>query len=218
MQLFQKEGILEAGVDEAARGVLIGRVYAASVVWTDLKKATDLPKGVVIRDSKKMSRAQRERSAAYIKEHARAWSVAWREEDCVDERNILKSTIEAMHASIDGLFLEPESILVDGSQFEHYIGRLSTTWIPFTCIIKGDDAFFSIACASILAKVEHDTYVKDLCALYPKLHLRYDLLNCMGYGTPRHLEGINKYGICQFHRKSFKPCANKNLSVVEKVV
>ena len=71
-------------------------------------------------------------------------------------------------------------------------------------IVKGDSHYYSIAAASILAKEFHDDYIKELCNLYPELNERYDLLNNMGYGTRKHIEGIKKYGLSEFHRKSFK--------------
>ena len=80
-------------------------------------------------------------------------------------------------------------------------------YIPYTCIPKGDNKYVAIAAASILAKVEHDKHIEHLCNEHPDL-IKYDLLNNMGYGTKKHMEAINKYGISKFHRKSFGICKN----------
>ena len=105
-----------------------------------------------------------------------------------------------MHTNLDNLMIDVDHILVDGTNFNKYSN------IPYTCIVSGDDKYYSIAAASILAKVEHDWYIENLCKKHPELNEKYDLLNNMGYGTKKHMESIKKYGTTQYHRKSFGIC------------
>jgi len=219
---FEDASTIEYGVDEVARGCFFGRVYASAVIWKhpdDLRDAnkTDLPilpKGIVIRDSKTMSKAQRERAYKWIQDNAYVISVAYKDETYIDTHNILQSAHDAMGDAIACARQQLENrnieqhlvqhILVDGNAFhpkEH-------PSIGHTCVIKGDSTYFSIACAAIVAKVEHDHYIQELCKTYSHLQLQphYDILNNMGYGTKKHLEGIKKNGISSFHRKSFKCC------------
>ena len=104
--------------------------------------------------------------------------------------------------NIDKLNIDVDNILVDGSIFYPYKD------IDYMCIEKGDNKYYSIAAASILAKVSHDWYIEDLCKQYPDLHEKYDLLNNMGYATKKHLDGIRKHGISKYHRKTFGICKN----------
>jgi len=107
-----------------------------------------------------------------------------------------------MHQNIDKLNLNIDHILVDGNYFKNYKN------IKHTCCIKGDSKYCNIAAASILAKVSHDNYITNLCDIYPDLHEKYDLRNNMGYPTKKHIEGIKKYGITKYHRKTFGICTN----------
>ena len=118
------------------------------------------------------------------------------EPDVIDNINILEATLKSMHKNIDNLVIDIDHILVDGTNFRKY------KKIPHTCIINGDSKYYSIAAASILAKVEHDWYIENLCKENKELDIKYDLLNNMGYGTKKHIEGIKKYGISKHHRKS----------------
>ena len=112
---------MECGVDEVARGCLFGRVYAGAVSWPQSMLTSGtlpaLPKGVVIRDSKRMSHAQRVRAAEWIKANAPAWSVAFQTPQQVDELNILQAALAAMRGAIDGLAAQPDSLAIDGTQF-----------------------------------------------------------------------------------------------------
>lgn len=195
---------LEVGVDEVARGCLFGRVYAAVVIWGNDPPV--LPKGIVIRDSKKMSKRQREKASEFIKQNALAWKIAWKDEKYIDQYNILQASLSAMQEALNGLSIEPDVILVDGIHFQQYLSPRTHNWISHHCIPSGDNTYFSIACASILAKVEHDLYIKQLCENNPQLEERYGLLSNMGYGTARHLKGIKDHGITTMHRRSFAPC------------
>ena len=115
-----------------------------------------------------------------------------------------------MHNALDKLNVEPENLLVDGHKFSPYQHE-NGEYIPHICITSGDAKYRSIAAASILAKVYHDYHIRDLVKEYPKLDDNYHLTSNMGYGTSDHIDGILKYGISQFHRKSFNICGQAKL-------
>jgi len=184
---------LEVGLDEAGRGPLIGRVYAAVVNWGD----TEINPNV--KDSKKLSSKKRAEVLKWIQQNVDEWSVAWAEPEEIDSINILEATKLAMDRAIDQLTLKPTHLLIDGVGWEKKFKNYKVQ-----SVIKGDSNFYSIAAASIIAKEYHDQYIKDLCNENPELNEKYDLLSNMGYGTKKHLEGIQKYGYSNFHRKSFK--------------
>ena len=178
---------LEAGTDEAGRGCLAGPVVAAAVILS-----RDFSHNV-LRDSKKLNARQREELSVIIRKEALSYGVAMVGPDRIDEINILNASIEAMHKALEKLEPQPESILVDGNRFKAY-GE-----VPFHCIIKGDDKFFSIAAASVLAKYERDRYMQDLSNQYPE----YCWYRNMGYPTLQHRHAIAEYGYTRHHRKSF---------------
>jgi ribonuclease HII len=191
--LDKNKEILEVGLDEAGRGPLIGRVYAAVVNWGD----TEI--NLNVKDSKKLSSKKRAEVLKWIQENVDEWSVAWAEPEEIDSINILEATKLAMDRAIDQLTLKPTHLLIDGVGWENKFKNYKVQ-----SIVKGDNKFYSIAAASIIAKEYHDQYIKDLCNENQELNKKYDLLNNMGYGTKKHLEGIQKYGYSNFHRKSFK--------------
>lgn len=211
MQSFNHPDRLEVGIDEAGRGPLLGRVYTAAVIWPP-----NLTPTVRIDDSKKLSTTQINQAYQYIKENALAWSIDWASEDEIDNMNILHATMKSMHRAIDDVGLKVDSILVDGNYFDPYFDSDGNPVESFT-IEKGDSKFISIAAASILAKHDRDQYILQLCDEYPDLHQRYNLRNNKGYGAAAHTAGIKKYGICQFHRKSFKTSNGMTLNPVKLV-
>lgn len=193
---YEKDCI-EVGLDEVGRGCMFGRVYTAGVIWP-IDYIED--ENFIIKDSKKLSKDQREKLYYYIIDNCIEWNVNYIENDEIDKINILKATMKSMHENIDRLDIDVDHILVDGTIFYKYKDK------KHTCIEKGDNKYYSIAAASILAKVEHDWYIEKLCKETPDLHEKYDLLNNMGYGTKNHMEGIKKNGITSLHRKSFGIC------------
>jgi ribonuclease HII len=204
---YHTENVLEIGIDEAGRGPLFGRVYAGAVIWPK-----DLTTSLV-RDSKKYSKAtEREKASEFIKENAIAYGVAFIEADEIDRTNIYKAVIRAMHLAVKQTKINPEHIIVDGNSFKPYCDQFGD-FTNFTTIIGGDNKYYSIAAASVLAKVEHDRYIEDLCNRYPILD-RYGLKKNKGYGTASHLEAIKKYGITQYHRRSFKCCQSKPIQFI----
>lgn len=202
MQAFHNENEIEAGVDEVARGCLAGPVYTAAVIWTNEIDPSDT--NTILRDSKKLSKRRRLILRDYIKEYCLDYSVASSKAEVIDQKNILNATIDCMHDALDGLKIDMDHILVDGNRFKIYY-RNKKAPVPYTCIKKGDDKYISIAAASIMAKVEHDLYIEKLVNNNPELE-KYDWLNNMCYGTEKHIQAINEYGLTKYHRKSFGPC------------
>jgi len=220
LKSFLSDNNIEIGVDEAGRGPMLGRVYTAAVI---------LPKDdsfnhSLMKDSKKFHSVKKIQEAAkYIKENALYWHVSYSDESVIDEINIRNATHKSMHESIRGVIdkyvdtmqLEPLNfmplhLLIDGNDFKPLMivnkDDLSLRQIPHTCIEGGDNLYTSIAAASILAKVERDTYIEELCSKNPELNERYGLLKNKGYGTKIHMDGIKKHGISPYHRKSFGIC------------
>ena len=202
LKLYYDKELLEVGIDEAGRGCLSGRVYVGAVI---LPKTIDDDIYTQIKDSKKISRKKRKILREYIEKTAIAFNVAYAEPEEIDDLNILGATLKTMHKALNGLSIEPEQILVDGKQFNMYTSR-SGHFIPHETVINGDNIYYSIAAASILAKVYHDEYVETLCKENPEFQEKYDWLHNMCYGTRTHMEGIRTHGITRYHRKSFKPC------------
>lgn len=187
------ENQIEAGLDEAGRGPLIGRVYAAVVNWGNT------PINDNVMDSKKLSRKKRKEVLKWIQQNVDEWAVGSAESDEIDSINILEATKLAMSRALEQLEFKPDYLIIDGVGWEKKFQSYN-----IKSIIKGDANYYSIAAASIIAKEYHDDHIKTLCINHPELVEKYDLLNNMGYGTRKHIEGIKKYGLSEFHRKSFK--------------
>jgi ribonuclease HII len=224
---------IECGIDEVARGCLLGRVYAGAVVFAlpqrdakvgdPLPELPLLPKGVVIRDSKTMSRAQRERAAAWIHENAFAACVEYKDEAYIETRNILHAAQDAMGDAVRSVQelvakktsendqgpLSIDRLLVDG----HTFNPSPFIDTPAVCVVKGDATYFAIACAAIIAKVAHDQYIQELCDAHPKLHEWYDLRKNVGYGTAKHCKGLTVHGTTPFHRKTFGKCKDASSAI-----
>ena len=184
-----------AGIDEAGRGPLAGPVVASCVILNP-KSITDLDKNSwhkTIRDSKKMTQKQREKSFEDIKKNALSYGIGQASHIEIDKINILQATYLAMKRAIENCKIKPEFIFVDGNQ------EIPNSQIKQKTIIKGDSSILSIACASILAKVTRDAIMLNYHKKYPKY--RFD--KHKGYGTLIHREMIKKYGVCPIHRKSF---------------
>ena len=158
MKTFHISNVLEAGLDEAGRGPLFGRVYVGACIWPPSIE-TDL-----IKDSKKLSARKRLIVCDYIKENAIDWSVTWKSAKKIDEINILQATQSAMHDAISNLLVRPDFLLIDGHYFRSYVDKCGKS-IPHICIEKGDNEYTSIAAASILAKVHHDKYIEEVVSI-----------------------------------------------------
>ena len=185
----------EVGVDEAGRGSLAGPVTAAAVILGKNFKGKNL------NDSKKLSQSKRLELKKFIEKNALAYSVAFVSSYQIDKNNILNSTFEAMHKSIEGLNIEPDFILVDGNLFKQYRD------LKYKCIIKGDQKYQNIAAASILAKTYRDEYMSNLHIKFPE----YNWIKNKGYGTKFHVDMITKFGKTKYHRKSFQIKSNQQI-------
>lgn len=177
-----------AGIDEAGRGPLAGPVVSAAVI---------LPKEYCnknINDSKKLSPSQREKLFSEITKNALTYGVGCVDAQIIDRINILKATFESMYRAIDKLRIFPDHILVDGFEIPGFP-------MPQTGIKKGDSTCFSIAAASIVAKVIRDRIME----LYDIEFPIYKFFQNKGYGTKYHIETLYKVGPCKIHRKSFNP-------------
>ena len=203
MNQFYENDKLEVGIDEVARGCLAGRVYAAAVIWSPTLDMTDHP---ILKDSKQLSKKQREKLKDYIENTAIDFSVAYESSETIDKYNILNATHMAMHKAIKNLNVSPESIIADGNIFKPYYDE-NNDLIPHKCLIGGDSKYASIAAASILAKVYHDYYIEDLCN-QDSNYEKYGWRTNMGYGTQEHIDAIIKYGLSSHHRKTFGICKN----------
>ena len=213
-------GKMEIGLDEVGRGPLFGRLYVAGVILPEDQSLFD---GTNIKDSKKFSSKHKIRDVAeYIKTHALAWHIHYIEADVIDNINILQSVYRAMHECIRELLIKTGNpfdntmVIVDGDRFKPYCvfdeasGFMKE--MHNVTVEQGDSKYMSIAAASIIAKVAHDDYIEQLCKEYPQLVDRYRLDKNVGYGTKHHIDGIQQYGITQWHRRSYKICKEANMA------
>lgn len=199
--------VIEVCLDECARGCLFGSVFVGAVILPKdfVERANEA--NIVIRDSKKMSAKQREASRRFIEANALAYAVVSKDSETIDKYNILQTVMMGMHDAIRHVstVLRPTKILVDGDKFLPYEDESSGEVMEHETIVEGDATYAGIASAAILAKTHHDEYIQKLVEEEP--HLReYDIQNNQGYGTKLHLEGIQRLGITEYHRKSFRPC------------
>ena len=189
-----------AGVDEAGRGPLAGPVVAAAVVFDPGSFNPD------IRDSKLLSPKKRESLAEWIKERAASWAVGVADPREIDDLNILRASLLAMARAVRGLMVTPDYLMIDGP---HGIPAASLvgdggpwTAAPAQRTVKGGDRLcFSIAAASIIAKVARDRMMVELDAIYPE----YGFASHKGYRSRRHSAALDRHGPCPVHRRSFKP-------------
>jgi len=205
----------EIGVDEAGRGPLFGPVVAAAVI---LPKDNSFDHSKM-KDSKKFhSKKKIEVVSNYIKENAIFWSINFQNEKTIDDINILQATQKAMHECIKDIINKNKSdnqkynLLIDGNYFNPYCRNQNNKleYLPHVLIEGGDNKYSAIAAASILAKVERDKYIEDLCNEHPYLSERYSINSNKGYGAKKHIEGIKNHGITIWHRRSFGICKTYN--------
>ncbi|MFO1477722.1 MAG: ribonuclease HII [Verrucomicrobiota bacterium] len=188
-------GVL-AGVDEAGRGPLAGPVVAAAVVLprTWMESGID-PRLGELNDSKQLTELQREEIFAILVSHPEIrFAVAAVDVDEIDRINILQATHRAMNLALSQLSPAPEHVLVDGLP-------VRSLQFPQTALVQGDARSYSIAAASVVAKVTRDRRMMEYHAEFPG----YGFDSHKGYGTPQHLESIRKLGPCRIHRRSFAP-------------
>jgi ribonuclease HII len=175
-----------AGVDEAGRGPLAGPVVAAAVIF---------PKDAWIsgiNDSKKLSPRKRDELFGKIQEHALSVGVGIVNQQVIDAINVREASFLAMKNAVAQLSLRPDRVLVDGNYFQD-------SSVPYETIVHGDAKVFSIAAASIVAKVVRDRLMQGFHRRYPQ----YGFDRHKGYATEQHIEAIQKFGFCEIHRHSF---------------
>lgn len=206
----ENKEIIEIGIDEVGRGPMFGRVYTAAVVLPKSDPNFDYS---LLKDSKKFHSTKKIKEVSeYIKNNCISYSITWKDEKFIDINNIRIATIKAMHQAIENIISDKNKkyfLLVDGKDFIPYNIIDENSMIKsldYKCIEGGDNKYCSIAAASILAKVARDDYIENLCQNNPKLDEYYELKKNKGYGTKKHLQGINDYGITVWHRKSFGIC------------
>ena len=228
----------EIGIDEAGRGPLFGRLYVAAVVCpkdilpnepndeSNTKKTRGKRGDITwshIKDSKKIkNRKHMSLCVDFIKKNSRAFAIHYIEHQRIDEINIHQAVLEGMHKCIRDILEQLKQIqqiqcmdvflLVDGNDFKPFPMYDEKTdrieMLPYTTIEGGDDRYLAIAAASILAKYARDEYILNLCQEHPELIERYSLNTNMGYGTKKHLQGIQQFGLFDGHRLSYKPCSS----------
>ncbi len=176
-----------AGVDEVGRGPLAGPVTVACAIMP--LGDEDIIQGV--NDSKKLSEKKREELYGKILDKAIAYSIEWADEKTIDEINILEATKKCMKKAVDSLSVAPDLVLVDAVKLD--------CKYPVLPIIKGDAKSYSIACASILAKVARDRYMREMDVKYPE----YGFASNKGYGSAKHIEALKNIGACELHRRTF---------------
>jgi len=230
---YDNQAIIEIGADEVGRGPMFGRVYCGAVV---------LPKDdsfdhYKMKDSKKFASKSPKKineTAEYIKQNAIAWAVEYQDESVIDQINILQATQLAMHNAIKNVIGQLASkmgldqinsddlfLLIDGNYFiplkikvNNNINKILEKTVRFQTVEGGDNKYTAIAAASILAKVERDKYIADLCVEYPELIEKYGLDSNKGYGSKKHMDGIKQYGITQWHRRTFGICSTSTFTKV----
>lgn len=173
------------GVDEVGRGPLAGPVTVAAYV-TDFSRLTE-----GVNDSKKLSEKKREKLFSELKDNAVCYNVVSLDNSVIDKINILNATKQAMKQVIEGLIVKPDVVLIDAVELD----------IPYRThsIIRGDALSYSIAAASIVAKVTRDRFMTELDAVFPE----YGFASNKGYGSKKHIEALLKYGPTPLHRKTF---------------
>ncbi|MCE4563565.1 ribonuclease HII [Maribellus sp. CM-23] len=185
---YFKEGQVEAGCDEAGRGCLAGPVFAAAVILPAVFE------NQLLNDSKQLTEKQRYQLRPVIEEQALAWAVVAVDNHEIDEVNILNASFLAMNRAVAQLKIKPEHLLIDGNRFR------TQGDISYTCMVKGDGRFYSIAAASVLAKTYRDDFMLNIHREFP----HYDWDKNKGYPTKKHRAAIREHGPTKYHRMSFR--------------
>ncbi|KAB2662263.1 MAG: ribonuclease HII [Verrucomicrobia bacterium] len=203
-KLSARQLVRIAGVDEAGRGPLAGPVAAAAVVLPSVWYQQGLPVALRgLNDSKQLTESERERFYELIISSSEVeFAISLVEADEIDRINILRASLLAMNRALRQLRSTPDHVLVDGNQ------KTSTEWDQ-TAVVKGDSRSYSIAAASVLAKVTRDRVMLEHDGRYPC----YGFASHKGYGTPQHLAALAVHGPCPIHRRSFAPLRPVNLEL-----
>lgn len=187
--------LVVAGIDEVGRGPLAGPVCAAAAILPEKFRHK------VLTDSKKLTEKQREEIYGELTADDRVvWHCVMIEVEEIDRINILQATWAAMRRAVDGLPVKAHAALIDGKPVRDFP-------IHHRALVGGDSLSFSIAAASVIAKVARDRLMRELALKHPE----YGFDEHKGYGTPRHLEALRRHGPCPLHRRSFEPVAQAYL-------
>lgn len=199
---FAPDLVIEAGVDEAGRGPLWGPLYAAAVIWVPEEDMNEEQREVtpLIKDSKKLTEKRRTALAHKIKDLALDWATGSVSPAEIDELGMTRANQLAFKRALSGLSVTPERLLIDGclSLFDHPWGTTEQVVEP-----EADNKYLPVAAASILAKTDHDEWIREFCETNLEVVERYDLLKNKGYGTQKHRDGILRWGEHPLHRKLF---------------
>lgn len=191
-KLFSQGYKIIGAIDEAGRGPLAGPVVAACVIFkANISINNEL---TAVNDSKKLSEKTREHLFEPIKQNFIEVGVGICDHKTIDKINILQAAFLAMKKAISSVKNKPDFIIIDGG------AELPNCSIPQKVYVKGDERLFTIAAASIIAKVTRDRIMQEMHKLYPD----YDFNKHKGYGTKLHLDKLKQYGPCPIHRLSFK--------------
>lgn len=205
LHIYDNSNTLELGIDEAGRGPLFGRLYVAGVI---IPKDDPDFKYEIIKDSKRFSSKKKILEVyEYIKENCVDYYVTYRDEKYIDKHNIRQSVLDSMNECITGIRTQPDFVLIDGCDF---VNKTENPDLKYKCIEGGDNWYVSIAAASIIAKVERDKYIEELCGSHPELEEYYGIASNKGYGTKKHIDGIKDVGITEYHRKTYGICKQYN--------
>lgn len=202
LEAYYKEGVIEAGCDEAGRGCLAGPVFAAAVILpSDYQNE-------MLNDSKQLTEKKRYQLREVIEREALAWAVGIVDNHEIDQINILNASILAMHRALDQLTVRPENIIVDGNRWKPYqepaANNNEPKVISATTIVKGDGKYLSIAAASILAKTYRDDFMLRIHEEFPQYHWDKN----KGYPAKVHREAIRQFGTTPYHRMTFNLLGN----------
>lgn len=217
---YYGEAKYEIGIDEAGRGPMFGRVYVSAVI---LPKDDSFDHSKM-KDSKRFhSKKKIKEVAEYIQNNALYWTVQYMEHNEIDKLNIREATIHCMHKCINDIIKQINEnnidfnnyyLIVDGNDFKPYCRLVNNKLLnmKYICIEGGDNLYTSIAAASILSKVHRDDYIDEMCEKYPLLDEYYSLRTNKGYGTAKHIEGINEHSISPWHRKTYGLCKSQQIN------
>ena len=211
LKAYQNIDKIELGIDEAGRGCLFGDLFVAGTILPQNIHELIDEHNVTIKDSKKLSKKKRIISQEFIKKYALDYYICQVSSITIDEKNILKATLDGMHDVVRNMKIKPEKILVDGNKFNTYYDE-DNNIIDHECIIGGDDSYLSIAAASILAKTAKDEYIENMVTNHNELE-KYGLLTNSGYGTKKHIDAIKEFGITEWHRKTYSICDKEKTKV-----
>lgn len=189
-EVFWKQGLVVAGIDEAGRGPLYGPVVCGAVILTP----HNLP---IAYDSKTLSPVRRAELAEEVRTAAVSWGVGEASAAEIDELGMSVALALAAQRALSALAVRPDAVIVDGPR------DITRSGLPAICLVKGEQHSRSIAAASLLAKTHHDAVVLRLA----QQHTGYGIERNMGYGTAEHLEALRRLGPTSEHRKSFRPVA-----------